>query len=52
MIGLLNNYPQTKLSIASNHLPIIETRYQRKNKAGTIAKVFDFTALASFLLLI
>jgi len=29
--------PKTKLSINSDQLPIIETRYQQKNKAGTIA---------------
>ena len=34
---IIEQLSQTKLSIASNHLPIIETRYQRKNKAGTIA---------------
>lgn len=34
---IIEQLSQTKLSIASNHLPIIETRYQRKNKAGTTA---------------
>jgi tRNA (guanine-N7-)-methyltransferase len=29
--------PKTKLSINSDQLPVIETRYQQKNKAGTIA---------------
>jgi tRNA (guanine-N7-)-methyltransferase len=33
---IIGQLPQTKLSVNGNQLSVIETRYQKKNKAGTI----------------
>ena len=42
---IVQQLPQTKLSITGNQLPVIETRYQQKNKAGTIAPKYLILSL-------